>query len=215
MIDCMNPEQRCIDIIEKGFADLGLDINDLSTIIISHGHGDHFGMADYFKDKYHARIYMGEIDYNLARNMPDYFPWESVKFEVDHFLQDGEVLDFGDVKITTFFTPGHSDGCFSFIIPVTDEARKHNVALWGGSGILPSSNKRAYYNSLLKFIEKCKEMHVEGAISTHPSLDMGMMRYEMARDITDGMPNPFVMGEEGYVYYERQFYNLVREFWDK
>lgn len=39
MIDCMNPEQRCIDIIEKGFADLGLDINDLSTIIISHGHG--------------------------------------------------------------------------------------------------------------------------------------------------------------------------------
>ena len=89
------------------------------------------------------------------------------------------------------------------------------MALWGGFAILPSSDKRAYYNSLLKFTEKCKEMHVEGAISTHPSFDMGMMRYEMARNITDGMPNPFVMGEEGYLYYERQFYNLACEFWDK
>lgn len=89
------------------------------------------------------------------------------------------------------------------------------MALLGGSAILLFSDKRAYYSSLLNFTEKCKEMHVEGAISTHPSLDIGMMRYEMAGNITDGIPNPFVMGEEGYTYYERQFYNLVREFWDK
>lgn len=123
--------------------------------------------------------------------------------------------DFGDVKISTVFTPGHSDGCFSFIILVTDEGRKNNVALWGGSGILPDSDKRAYYNSLLKFSAICRHMHVDGKISTHPVLDMGLLRYEMAGNITDGMPNPFVLGEEGYRYYERQFYNLVREFWDK
>lgn len=54
-----------------------------------------------------------------------------ITFEVDHFLEDGEELDFGDVKIRCVFTPGHSIGCFSFIIPVTDEGRPHKAALWG------------------------------------------------------------------------------------
>ena len=36
LIDCMNPDQRCIDIIEQGFADLGLDLHQLCAIVISY-----------------------------------------------------------------------------------------------------------------------------------------------------------------------------------
>ena len=50
LLDCMNPDERCIEIIENGFRDLALDIYDLHAIIISHGQGDHFGMAGYFYD---------------------------------------------------------------------------------------------------------------------------------------------------------------------
>lgn len=214
LLDCMHPEQRCIDLIEKGFEDLQLNIHDLYAIVISHGHGDHFGRADYFKEKYGALIYMSKTDYELAHNMPEHFPWKSVTFSVDHYLQDQEVLDFGDVKIKAVHTPGHTQGCFSFIIPVTDEGRQHHVALWGGAGILPDSNKEDYYQSLVKFTSLCCEAHVDGEIATHPCLDMGLHRYEMVRTITDGMPNPFVLGEEGYQYYERQFYNYVKEYWE-
>lgn len=215
LFDCMNPDERSKNIIKMGFENLGFDLNQLYAIIISHGHGDHFGNAGYFKEKYGTKIYMSEIDYKFASNLPDTLPWESVSFEVNHYLKDKEYIDFGDTKIYTSFTPGHSEGCFSFIIPVSDEGVKHHVALWGGSGILPGSDKEAYYHSLLKFSKECQDHHVDGEIATHPCLDMGLQRLEIVRNIVDGVPNPFVIGEDGYKYYERQFYNLVREYWDK
>lgn len=209
MIDCMNPDQRCIDIIEQGFADLGLDLHQLSAIVISHGHGDHYGRADYFKQKYGAKIYLSEIDYELVKNFPENAPWKAIDLPVDHFLVDGEELVFGDTKIKAVFTPGHSAGCFSFILPVTDEGRPHQAALWGGSGILRSSNVDDYYDSWMKFSQICRESHVDVEIATHPCLDMGLQRLEIIRSIVDGVPNPFVIGEEGYQYYEKQFYQLV------
>lgn len=210
LLDCMNPDLASRNCIEKAFEDLGFDIHDLYAIVISHGHGNHYGCCDYFKEKYGAKLYMSRIDWEFARNMPERFPWPPITFEVDHFLEDGEELDFGDVKIRCVFTPGHSIGCFSFIIPVTDEGRPHKAALWGGSGLLPDSNVDDYGASLKNFSAICAEEHVDAEIATHPCLDQGLARLRVVREIVDGVPNPFVIGEEGYRYYETQFYNLVK-----
>lgn len=215
LIDCMNPDQRCIDIIEQGFADLGLDLHQLCAIVISHGHGDHYGRADYFKEKYGAKIYLSKIDYELVKSFPESAPWKAIDLPVDHFLVDGEELEFGDTKIKAVFTPGHSEGCFSFIIPVTDEGRPHQAALWGGSGILRSSNVDDYYDSWMKFSCICREYHVDAEIATHPCLDMGLQRLAIVRNIVDGVPNPFVIGEEGYQYYEQKFYQIVMKHKEK
>ena len=51
---------------------------------------------------------------------------------------------------------------------------------------------------------------VDGEISAHPNLDMGLLRLQMVRQIVDGVPNPFVLGEEGYYYYEQQFYQMAQ-----
>lgn len=209
LLDCMNPDERCRHLVEEGIRQLGESPADLRAILISHGHGDHFGNAEYFQNQYGARIYMSEIDYEFARNMPAGLPWPPVGFRVDEFFRDGELLTFGSVQIRTVFTPGHTKGCYSFIVPVTDEGRPHRMALWGGSGIMPDSDKEEYLRSLRKFTEICRQMAVDGEISTHPCLDMGLARYQMVRQITDGMPNPFVLGQEGYHYYEQQFYDYV------
>lgn len=211
MLDCMNPDQRSVDIIEQGFEDLGLKPHDLCAIIISHGHGDHYGKAEYFKNKYGAKLYLSEVDHDLAKTTCDWTPWPAVDLPVDHFLQDGEALTFGDTTIQAVHTPGHTMGCFSFIIPVTDEGRPHWVAMWGGSSILPDSDARAYADSLVKFTALCWENHVDGEISAHPSYDMGLLWLQMVREIVDGVPNPFVLGEEGYHYYQQQFYRMVEK----
>lgn len=209
LLDCMNPDERCRKLVEEGITQLGESVENLRAILISHGHGDHFGNAEYFQKQYGTRIYMSETDYEYARNMPADMPWKPVGFHVDEFYRDGETLAFGTTAIRTVFTPGHTKGCYSFIVPVTDEGRPHRMALWGGSGIMPDTDKNEYHQSLLKFTGICREMHVDGEISTHPCLDMGLDRYALARNITDGMPNPFVLGEEGYHYYEQQFYDYV------
>ena len=85
------------------------------------------------------------------------------------------------------------------------------MALWGGSGILPDSNISDYYHSLVKFSAVCDRYHVDGEIATHPCLDMGIERLNLIRNLVDGIPNPFVLGREGYQYYEQIFYNLVKQ----
>lgn len=75
---------------------------------------------------------------------------------------------------------------------------------------MPDSNKEDYCHSLVRFTKLCYEHNVDGEISAHPCLDMGLQRYKMVREITDGMPNPFVSGEEGDYYYERQFLIMIK-----
>ena len=208
LIDCMNPDEDSKKTIEEDFKSLGYDINNLSAIVRSHGHGDHFGNAGYFKEKYGAKIFMSKLDCEFAKNMSKTFPWEPIKFEVDHYLTDGETLEFGQIKCV--FTPGHSVGCFSFIIPVTDEGRKHKMALWGGFGILLDTSIEDYENSWYEFSKICDKEDVDSEIDTHSCLDMGLERLSIIRNITNSVYNPFIIGKDGYKYYEKQFYNLLK-----
>lgn len=52
MIDCMEPKEEHKQTIIKGFEDLGLDFHDLKKIVITHGHGDHYSTANWFRDNY-------------------------------------------------------------------------------------------------------------------------------------------------------------------
>lgn len=200
----MNQDERSISIIEKGIFDLEKDIQQLHSII-SHGREDHFCKADYFQKKYGTNIYMSKIDYEFAKNASPKINREAINSHFNHFLSDGEILDFSDVQIKTISTPGHTSGCFSFLIPVTDEGRSHTATLWGGAGLMQNSNVSDYLISWKKFSNICNKNKVNAEISTHPFLDMGKNRLEIVRNITDWIPNPFVIGEAGYRYYEKMF----------
>lgn len=50
-------------------------------------------------------------------------------FDMDGFLTDGEDFTLGDTAIRCVWTPGHTEGCMSFIIPVLDEGRSHHLAI--------------------------------------------------------------------------------------
>lgn len=41
----------------------------------------------------------------------------------------------GSISVAQFvvLTPGHTPGCLSMIVPVTDHGEKHNVAIWGST----------------------------------------------------------------------------------
>ena len=55
---------------------------------------------------------------------------------------------------------------------------------------------------------------VEGLSSRQPKVLEFLLEHDgcmqVVREIVGGVPNPFVIGEEGYRYYETQFYNLVK-----
>lgn len=107
-----NDTQLIIDGMKK----LGLNPQDLKYILISHGHGDHYGGAQYLKDKYNAKIFMSNTDFYYMNNTFDGANGSrSPKCTVDEFLTDGQQITLGDTTVTVVSTPGHSPGCVSFI----------------------------------------------------------------------------------------------------
>lgn len=88
-----NDAQLIIDGMEK----LGLNPQDLKYILISHGHGDHYGGAQYLKDKYNAKVFMSNTDFYYMNNTFDGANGSrSPKCTVDEFLTDGQQITLGD-----------------------------------------------------------------------------------------------------------------------
>ena len=210
LLDCMEPLDEHHELILKGLADLGLDPKDLKAILVTHGHGDHYGSADRFREKYGCRIYMSRTDYAFARQDTK-GPMGAMQFEIYDFLEDGEVFTLGDTKVHAFATPGHTPGCLSFIFKVTDEGREHWVAMWGGTGIpRDPAARQQYLASCQSFAAHTEAFGCDAEIATHPFVDSSILKLQIIRSIPDGVPNPFVLGRENYKYYEKMFENMCR-----
>ena len=123
LIDAMNPEQKYLDAIVKGIKDIGYELNDLKLILITHGHGDHYGLADQLRKLSGAKIMISEGDYLNAQNSMAGFA--AMNYPVDGYLTDGMDIKLGDTFVHCVETPGHTSNCMSFIFPVTDEGRPH------------------------------------------------------------------------------------------
>ena len=209
MLDCRWPTPESVTLIEQGYRDLSLDLHSLKAILITHGHADHFGRADLFRERYGCKIYMPREDVETAKDPTQQMRME---FEADCYFEDCGLLTFGDTVIRTVHTPGHTVGSYSFIFPVFDEGRPHMAALWGGTGIFPFSPielKLAYLSSLDKFGKLTTHYHVDVEIAAHPFVDNGVERLAVCRNIVNGVANPFVIGHEAYKRYEKAYYDMV------
>lgn len=106
-----SPDMR----IDKQLAKLGFRTDDVSHVILSHGHSDHSGGLTMFP---HAKFYAGPGEFEYAVDHPPesdkYFRYEEEirpTLEYDWTVLDGPELDlFGDGSITMLHMPGHTPG---------------------------------------------------------------------------------------------------------
>lgn len=88
-------QQRDIGLIEE----LKLD---LKYIIETHVHADHITSSCPLKTKFtNAKIVLGESNPIAC---------------ADILIKDGENLEFGNYSIKAMSTPGHTDGCMSYVV---------------------------------------------------------------------------------------------------
>ena len=103
--------------IEKIIRDENID---LRFILNTHCHIDHVSMDNYFKGKYSIDIIAAKEEEQILKNLEEQAEYLGFEYTgdvvIDRYLKDGEVIELGDIKILSVFTPGHSPGSVSFLV---------------------------------------------------------------------------------------------------
>lgn len=91
----------------------------LERIVITHAHIDHVLHAHEAKARLEIPLYMHRDDEPLLQNLPRQAATFGIAAgavpQVDAYLNDGDIICFGEVELTVRHTPGHSPGSISLI----------------------------------------------------------------------------------------------------
>jgi metallo-beta-lactamase class B len=200
VIDSLNNAREAETFIEGGLRKVGLDPAQVKYVLITHGHTDHFGGAQYLADKLHAQLVMSETDWNfLASQQPSTNPNRGPIPKRGMSVRDGEKLSLGDTSIEIYETPPHTPGTISLIIPLRDGNVRHVGALWGGNSFNfqpTEANFTTYANSVAKFARIAKDRGADVQMSNHPNFDEALEKIAKLKTRAAGQPHPFVVGAE-------------------
>ena len=103
-----NEELELVDFINK---------NNLNPVklINTHCHIDHILGNKFVSEKWDLELYMNKIDLPLLEGSGDIarmYGFENYKGSPypKHYLEEGDILEFGESKLEILFTPGHAPG---------------------------------------------------------------------------------------------------------
>jgi metallo-beta-lactamase class B len=206
IFDPLNNEQEAVTLIEGGLRKLGLDPSRISHLVVSHGHGDHYGGAQYLIGKYKPRVVMSDLDWTMTGTKLEFSsvhwgPPPTRDPTRDLAVKDGDLLTLGGAPILFPLTPGHTWGTVSPVFDVTWKGTKHRVMIWGGTAFnfgkdIPRMD--AYIGGTRRMAALAKEQGVDVMISNHAAYDGAIAKTEALRKDPGGA-NPFVMGTASVV----------------
>jgi metallo-beta-lactamase class B len=198
-----------IPAIEGSIRSLGFKPEDIKVLLTTQAHYDHVASMAHFQRLSKARVEVMAPDAGILESggATDYLAaeWgERARFEpvkATRLLKDGDKVTLGGVTLTARHTPGHTPGCTTFIMDVTDGGRTYNVVFPGSMTINPGTRlvgKESYpgiardYARSLDFLESLKP---DITLLAHASaFDLAAKRDRLKKDPSS---NPFA-DDAGY-----------------
>ena len=184
--------------IERNIAALGFRLSDIKLILNSHAHFDHAGgLAQLRKDTGAAFDASAADAPILERGFITYGPTAGIRFppvSVDRVVRDGETVGFGAARLTAHLTPGHTPGCTSWTMPVTEDGVRHTAIFYcsttvAGNPLVNNTEYPAIAADYRKSFAKLKTIRADIFLAPHASFFDPQKKLAARRP---GAPNPFI-----------------------
>ena len=111
LIDCSEVKQEILDELKD---------KTLKYILLTHGHFDHVLGVNGMKECTGAKVLVHKDDISRmeeSANIMQTFGVIGVETpKADDYINDNDILKFGDTEIKVIHTPGHTEGCVCYLI---------------------------------------------------------------------------------------------------
>jgi metallo-beta-lactamase class B len=143
-----------VPMIEASIEKLGFHFKDTKILLISHAHWDHAAGSAMIKELTGAAYMVMDADVSVVEsggksdfqygNTPAnlYRPTK-----VDRVLHDGDAVELGGTRLIAHLTPGHTKGCTTWTMQVSEAGGTDDVVIVGSPNVNPGYqlvNNKAY-----------------------------------------------------------------------
>ena len=133
-----------VPMIEASIEKLGFKFKDTKILLISHAHWDHDAGSATIKYLTGAKYMVmdadvsavesgGKTDFQYANDPSTLYR----PTKVDRVLHDGDEVKLGGTVLVAHLTPGHTKGCTTWTMQVTDHGNTYNVVILGSPNVNP------------------------------------------------------------------------------
>jgi len=133
-----------VPMIEASIEKLGFKFKDTKILLISHAHWDHDAGSAKIKEMTGASYMVMDADVPVVEsggkadfqygNRSD-FLYQPTK--VDRVLHDGDEVTLGGTVLVAHLTPGHTKGCTTWTMKVTEAGKTYNAVIVGSPNVNP------------------------------------------------------------------------------
>jgi metallo-beta-lactamase class B len=127
-------------MIRDSIHQLGFHLSDVKIMLNGQAHFDHVAGQAAMQKWTGAKIYSSAREVSVLESGGKTDPrWgKEVTYppvKVDHIVEDGEKVTLGGVTLVAHMTPGHSIGCTTWTMTVTEGGKQYDVVFVGGTTI--------------------------------------------------------------------------------
>ncbi len=133
-----------VPLIRESIEKLGFHFSDVKILLISHAHFDHDAGSAEIKQLTGAKYMVmdGDVSVIESGGKSDFQYGDDVTLrypvaKVDRVLHDGDEVKLGDTVLTAHKTAGHTRGCTTWSLKVSDAGKSYDVVIVGSPNVNP------------------------------------------------------------------------------
>jgi metallo-beta-lactamase class B len=187
--------ERTVPVIKSSVEKLGFKFTDIKILLGSHAHGDHMEGDAMVKELSGAQVVaMAEDVPALQKMTPGGKP-----HPIDRVIHDGDTVTLGGTTLVAHLTPGHTRGCTTWTLKVTEDGKSYDVVIIGSMGVNPgfvlvnNPTVPAIADEYKHGFAVMRSLHADVPLGSHPA----MFRLAEKYPLLGKGPNPYI-DPQGY-----------------